>query len=90
MSPWKAILLNAYYYGSSPCRWYLGRRAAAAGHVPVVVLFYHRIADQHPTSCTTSNREFRRQITWLRRNCDLVSLARSSSGSATKSIIGPA
>jgi peptidoglycan/xylan/chitin deacetylase (PgdA/CDA1 family) len=75
MSPWKAILLNAYYYGSSPYRRYLGRQAAAAGHVPVVVLFYHRIADQHPTACTTSNREFRRQIHWLRQYCDLVSLA---------------
>lgn len=75
MSPWKALLLNAYYYGTTPYRWYFVRQAAAAGHVPVVVLFYHRIADRQPTSCTTSNREFRRQIGWLRRHCDLVSLA---------------
>jgi peptidoglycan/xylan/chitin deacetylase (PgdA/CDA1 family) len=43
--------------------------------MPVVVLFYHRIADTHATEQTTSNRAFRRQIGWLRRHCDLVSLA---------------
>ncbi len=75
MSPWKTAFLNAYYYASCPLRWYLGHRAAMAGHMPVVVLFYHRIADDRATCDTTSNREFRRQIRWLRSHCDLVSLA---------------
>jgi peptidoglycan/xylan/chitin deacetylase (PgdA/CDA1 family) len=75
MSPWKTILLNAYYGASCPLRWYLGHRAAVAGHMPAVVLFYHRIADDRATPETTSNREFRRQIHWLRNHCDLVSLA---------------
>jgi peptidoglycan/xylan/chitin deacetylase (PgdA/CDA1 family) len=75
MTPWKAACLNAYYYASHPLRRHLARKAAAAGHMPVVVLFYHRIGDDRATPETTTNGEFRQQIRWLRKHCDLVSLA---------------
>jgi peptidoglycan/xylan/chitin deacetylase (PgdA/CDA1 family) len=42
--------------------------------LPVAVLFYHRIADDRATPWTTSNRSFQRQIQWLARRFDLVSL----------------
>jgi peptidoglycan/xylan/chitin deacetylase (PgdA/CDA1 family) len=74
MNFWKALLLHAYYYGSGPYRWHYARRAAAEGRLPLVVLFYHRIADDRANRQTTSNATFRRQIEWLRRRCDLVSL----------------
>jgi peptidoglycan/xylan/chitin deacetylase (PgdA/CDA1 family) len=38
------------------------------------VLFYHRIADDRATPWTHSFRLFRRQIRWLKKHCDLISL----------------
>jgi peptidoglycan/xylan/chitin deacetylase (PgdA/CDA1 family) len=38
------------------------------------VLFYHRVADEHPTEWTVSNDLFRRQIDWLQARCELISL----------------
>jgi peptidoglycan/xylan/chitin deacetylase (PgdA/CDA1 family) len=70
----KSLLLGLYYYGSRPYRWWSGRRAAAGDRAPVVVLFYHRIADDRANPWTTSNRTFARQIRWLERHVDLVSL----------------
>ena len=62
MSPLQSLLLHAYYYGGYPLRRRSRRQAAAQGRVPVVVLFYHRIADDRATSWTMSNRGFARQI----------------------------
>jgi peptidoglycan/xylan/chitin deacetylase (PgdA/CDA1 family) len=39
-----------------------------------MVLFYHRIADDGANIWTTSNRTFARQIDWLTRQVELVSL----------------
>ena len=69
------MLLNFYYHGSGPYRRWCARRAAVEGRVPVVVLFYHRIADDKANPWTASNRMFRRQIDWLQSRFDLISLA---------------
>ena len=74
MPPWKSALLHLYYYGGYPYRRRLNVRRAAEGQVPVAVLFYHRIADDRATSCTTSNHSFARQIRWLAKHFDLISL----------------
>jgi len=71
---WKTLLLSIYYYGSCPYRWRANRLAMAEGRMPVVVLFYHRIADAGANSWTTSNRAFARQIAWLESHFELVSL----------------
>ncbi len=71
---WKRIALNSYWYGSLPFRNRLLRQWAASGRVPVVILFYHRIADDHPNAWTLTTRQFKRQIDWLRRHTQLVSL----------------
>ena len=74
MSSWKTLLLNVYYYGSYPHRaWRIAQRAG--GRSPVMVLFYHRIADDRATPWTTSNLTFGRQMRWLKRHFDMVSLA---------------
>jgi peptidoglycan/xylan/chitin deacetylase (PgdA/CDA1 family) len=39
------------------------------------VLFYHRVADDHANDWTISSRAFAKQIAWLRRRFDVVSLA---------------
>jgi peptidoglycan/xylan/chitin deacetylase (PgdA/CDA1 family) len=42
--------------------------------LPVVVLFYHRIADDRANAWTTSTRAFVRQIRWLRSHFEMISL----------------
>ena len=46
----------------------------ASGTVPVSVLFYHRVDDDHLNDWTISVDGFRQQIDWLQENFDLVSL----------------
>jgi peptidoglycan/xylan/chitin deacetylase (PgdA/CDA1 family) len=75
MPLWKQLLLTLYYHGSRPWRWRYRRRAVALGRVPVIVLFYHRIADDRANSWTLSHRTFFRQMGWLRAHFELVSLA---------------
>lgn len=45
------------------------------GRVPIGILFYHRIADQHPNTWTLSCADFARQLDWLQTHFDIVSLA---------------
>jgi peptidoglycan/xylan/chitin deacetylase (PgdA/CDA1 family) len=71
---WKSLLLGLYYGGSMPLRWCRNARAAREGRAPVIVLFYHRIADDAANDWTCSNAMFARQIRWLKRHFELVSL----------------
>lgn len=75
MPLWKQLLLNLYYHGSYPVRWWNLRCAMADDRVPVAVLFYHRIAHQRDNEWTTSNRTFTRQIRWLKKHFEMISLA---------------
>jgi peptidoglycan/xylan/chitin deacetylase (PgdA/CDA1 family) len=75
LTGFRSLLLHAYYYGTWPGRRLRNRQALAAGQTPVPVLFYHRIADDCPNSWTLSNRDFQRQIQWLTRHLEVVSLA---------------
>jgi peptidoglycan/xylan/chitin deacetylase (PgdA/CDA1 family) len=75
MLPWKTLLLNLYYYGSYPWRARRNARWQAEGRAPVIVLFGHRIADDRANRWTASNAMFERQIGWLQRKVELVSLA---------------
>ena len=75
MPVWKSFLLHLYFYGSCPYRWWSNLRAASEHRAPVLVLFYHRIADDRANPWTVSNRRFARQIRWLAAHCDMVSLA---------------
>lgn len=71
---WKRWLLNVYYHASRPYRRRALARAARDGCVPISVLFYHRVADEHPCSWTVSRTVFSRQIDWLQSRCELISL----------------
>ncbi|WP_182871009.1 polysaccharide deacetylase family protein [Rhodopirellula sp. JC639] len=70
----REMALNAYYYGTLPTRRWYRRRLEAEGQAPLCVLFYHRVADSHPNGWTIGNRQFQRQMRWLKRNADVVSL----------------
>lgn len=47
----------------------------AEGRLPLGILFYHRVADQHPNPWTISRDNFARHLDWLQANFQLVSLA---------------
>lgn len=75
MALWKMLLLNLYYHGSYPLRAWRSAQRQAQGRAPVIVLFYHRIADDRASPWTASNAVFARQIHWLKRHFEFVSLA---------------
>lgn len=73
---WKSPLLSLYYQASLPYRRICNARAAAAGRAPVMVLFYHRVADDGLAPEWTCPWEaFRRQMEWLEAHFDMVTLA---------------
>jgi peptidoglycan/xylan/chitin deacetylase (PgdA/CDA1 family) len=71
---WKQQILAAYYHASLPYRRWWNRRAAAKGMSPVMVLFYHRVANGAAGPWTISRDDFTAHIDWLEQNFDLVSL----------------
>ena len=74
MFAWKPFLRPCYYAATWPYRWWLRRVAEAEHRAPVVVVAYHRVADDRATPWTVSNRTFARQIDWLVRRFDVISL----------------
>lgn len=68
------VLLPGYCGLTSPYRRWANRVRCAQGKAPILVLFYHRIADDRATPWTHSFRLFERQIRWLKKHCDLISL----------------
>lgn len=74
MPAWKAVALGLYYHLSRPYRWQWLQKAMARGQAPAVVLYYHRVADDQATPWTIPTKIFLRQLDWLKRRFDLVSL----------------
>lgn len=75
MTPCRSLLLQGYYHCTWLIRQLRNRAALIAGRAPVPILFYHRVADDCSNSWTLSCRDFERQIAWLNKHCDIVSLA---------------
>lgn len=67
-------LIEAYRQATEPWRWL--RRVAwqRAGTMPIVVLFYHRVADTDPTDWTISRSGFAAQLDWLQKHFELLSM----------------
>jgi peptidoglycan/xylan/chitin deacetylase (PgdA/CDA1 family) len=74
MIPWKRLLIGPYYLGTLPYRLWRRRQAAAAGRAPAMIVYYHRVADDAANSWTVSFDLFRRQVSWMQRHFELVSL----------------
>ena len=74
MNPVKSLLLSAYYHGSLPYRAWQTRVCSRRGLSPVMIVFYHRVADTIPNAWTLSTRQFARHIHWLQKHFDLISL----------------
>lgn len=75
MSVLRDSLLQAYYLATLPQREQAAGQRARQGTEPVCVLFYHRVADQHPNAWTMPTRTFARQIRWIKEHFDVVDLA---------------
>jgi peptidoglycan/xylan/chitin deacetylase (PgdA/CDA1 family) len=75
MRLYKQLLLTLYYHATGPIRAWNYWLEAAKDDLPLIVLYYHRIADDRATPWTVSNALFARQIHWLARRFRFVSLA---------------
>lgn len=71
----KTPLLDLYYLATLPQRKHAAVTREEKRQVPVICLFYHRIADENPNDWTLSNEMFRKQISWLDERFEIVSLA---------------
>lgn len=71
---WKRFLLGMYYYGTLPYRRMRSIDLAHAGQAPIAILFYHRVADHQMNAWTMPTQIFERQLRWLQKHFDLVSL----------------
>jgi peptidoglycan/xylan/chitin deacetylase (PgdA/CDA1 family) len=71
---WKRCLLRGWYAATYPYRTRRNAGRRAAGQAPIVILTYHRVADDRANPWTISNADFFAQMDWLRRNVELVSL----------------
>ncbi len=72
---YKDPLIEMYYLASLPLRRRQAARRAEAGASPITVLFYHRVADDHPNDWTISTSRFKAQVNWLRQRFEIISLA---------------
>ena len=70
----KRAALPAYYAATGPLRKAMLSWLVARGRAPIVVVAYHRVADDAATEWTIATHVFRRQVAWLKRHFDLVSL----------------
>lgn len=75
MNIWRETLIDCYYGATLPWRLRWNHRHARVGLSPVMILFYHRVADDHPSSWTISNRQFERHLDWIGQRFEFVSLA---------------
>ena len=71
----KTPALGLYYLATLPKRQQEASDREKNGQVPVMVLFYHRVADEHPNDWTITNDRFRLQLNWIKERFDIVSLA---------------
>ncbi len=68
-------LIHSYRICTLPWRRWMLSRLKRQGAVPVGILFYHRVGNDHLNPWTITNHRFVEQIDWLEKNFDLVSLA---------------
>lgn len=71
---WKHALAHLYYLATMPRRSFERQRLSQAGQMPIVILYYHRVADHSPNPWSCSNRDFIRQMRWLKDHFDMISL----------------
>ncbi|PQO45550.1 polysaccharide deacetylase family protein [Blastopirellula marina] len=84
MNALKSAILDTYIATTWPWRTRFRAVQSRVGMAPVMVLFYHRVADHDLTPWTITNDDFRRHLDWLQAKFELVSLAESQRRIATR------
>jgi len=74
MNPLHRLALATYYACTLPYRRRAHRQRCGAGTVPISVLFYHRVANAPINDWTIQPKSFRRQIEWITKRFEIVSL----------------
>ena len=75
MHPLKQTAVDAYYHATRPYRALWMWQARAARKAPVMILFYHRVADDAANAWTCSTALFAQQMKWVRKRYDVVTLS---------------
>ncbi len=70
----KTAILEAFRCLTLPIRGAAKLRFSRRGQMPVVILYYHRVADSDPVPWSLTNDQFQRHIDWLERHFDMISL----------------
>jgi peptidoglycan/xylan/chitin deacetylase (PgdA/CDA1 family) len=68
------LLLQIGYTAFLPYRQWSNRRSEIERRAPIVILNYHRVADDSISPWTVPNRTFVRQIHWLVKHFEMISL----------------
>ena len=68
-------LLQSYKLATSRSRGRIRAALEQSGQCPAAVLFYHRVADQHPNGWTIGQSDFGRHLDWLGSRCEFATLA---------------
>jgi len=84
LDTFQQTLLHTYLAGTSPWRSYFRQERERVGLAPVMVLFYHRIADQGLTPWTLPNDDFLRHLDYLQSHFEIVSLEEAQSRVANR------
>ena len=74
LETYKSQLLGLYYLATLPQRNRAAMERALLKTVPIMVLFYHRVADTRPNGWTIRWDRFRSQMKWISRRFDLITL----------------
>jgi peptidoglycan/xylan/chitin deacetylase (PgdA/CDA1 family) len=70
----RIAILNAQIGMSARSRSARVQALARAGEAPLLSLFYHRVADEHPGPWTISNSAFERHVSYCAEHFDCISL----------------
>lgn len=70
----KSQMLGLYYLATLPQRQQSATKREKKRQVPIIALFYHRVADEQLNPWTISNARFRSQMRWLQERFEFVAL----------------
>ena len=71
---YKGPILDLYYLATLPQRQIAASQRQKQGRVPIIALFYHRVADEHPNDWTINTTRFREESSGCRKRFDIVTL----------------
>ena len=86
----KSPLIDMYYLATLPQRKKLASEREEKRLVPIVVLFYHRVANSPTNSWTISEEAFQNQMKWLEENYDLITLTEAQKRISSETNTTPA